>query len=74
VFAFGLATKRRGDLPVVSALGAMIALDLVLLALSERGLLPFGWGWLVVLGTCGTYALAWAFTRPARRRSPHVLE
>jgi SSS family transporter len=66
VFLFGLATERRGDLPVVSAMGAMVALDLALLALSERGLLPVGWGWLVVLGTCGTCALAYAFTRPAR--------
>ncbi len=68
VFLLGLSTKRRGDLPVVSALGAMVGLDLLLLALSERGILPFGWSWLVVLGTCGTYALAYAFTRPAARR------
>ena len=66
VFFLGLTTKRRGDRPVVSALCAMVALDLVLLALSERGLLPVGWSWLVVLGTCGTYALAYAFARPAR--------
>jgi solute:Na+ symporter, SSS family len=65
VFLLGLSTERRGDLPVVSAFGAMAALDFVLLLLSERGLLPVGWGWLVVLGTCGTYALAYAFTRPA---------
>jgi Na+/proline symporter len=65
VFLFGLGTKRRGDLPVVSAMGAMVALDLALLALSERGLLPVNWGWLVVLGTCGTCALAYVFTRPA---------
>ena len=72
VFLLGLATKRRGDLPVVSALGAVVALNLGLLALSERGLLPFDWSWLLPLGTCGTYALAYAFTRPrvpARRRA-----
>lgn len=68
VFLLGLATKRRGDLPVVSAAGAMAALDLFLLALSQRGILPFGWGWLVVLGTCGTFALAYGFTRPSAAR------
>ncbi|HEX4048004.1 MAG TPA: hypothetical protein VH309_09235 [Elusimicrobiota bacterium] len=68
VFLLGLFTKRRGDLPVVSAAGTMAALDLFLLALIERGLLRMGWGWLVVLGTCGTFALGWAFTRPGRRR------
>jgi SSS family transporter len=66
VFAFGLISKRRGDLPVVSALGAMIALNLALLILSENGYLPVSWSWLVVLGACGTCALAYAFTRPAR--------
>jgi SSS family solute:Na+ symporter len=65
-FLLGLSTERRGDLPVVCAMGAMIGLDLVLLALSEQGLLPFSWSWLVVLGTCGTYGLAYAFTRPPR--------
>jgi solute:Na+ symporter, SSS family len=69
VFVLGLATKRRGDLPVVSALGAMVALNLFLLALSEHGLLPFGWSWLVLLGTLGTCGLAYAFTRPSAARS-----
>jgi hypothetical protein len=50
-------------------MGAAMALNLFLLALSERGILPFGWSWLVVLGTCGSYALAYAFTRPASRAS-----
>ena len=66
VFALGLATKRRGDLPVVSAFGAAAVLNLFLLALSERGILPFGWSWLVPLGTCVSLGLAYAFTRPAR--------
>ena len=69
VYLLGLSTERRGDLPVVSAWGAMVGLDLILLALSERGILPFGWSWLVVLGTCGTYALAYAFTRPGRKQA-----
>jgi Na+/proline symporter len=63
VFLLGLATERRGDLPVVSAFGVVVALNLGLLALSERGLLPFDWSWLILLGTCGTFALAWLLTR-----------
>jgi SSS family transporter len=66
VFLLGLTSERRGDLPAVSAFGAMAALDLFLLILSENGLLPVSWSWLAVLGAAGTYALAWAFTRPAR--------
>lgn len=63
IFVFGLATKRRGDLSVLSAFGVMAALDLALLALSERGLLPIAWGWLVVLGAAGSFGLALLFTR-----------
>ena len=66
VFLLGLATERRGDLPVVSAFGVVVALNFGLLALSERGLLPFDWSWLILLGTCGTYALACTFTRDQR--------
>ena len=69
VFALGLATKRRGDLPVVSAFAAAVVLNLFLLALSERGVLPFGWSWLAPLGAGVTLGLAWAFTRPARIES-----
>ncbi|MDE2141516.1 MAG: hypothetical protein KGJ84_03790 [Elusimicrobia bacterium] len=62
IFLFGLATKRRGDGKVAVAFGIMIAADLILLILSERGLLPFGWSWLFVAGPIGAFALAWAFT------------
>lgn len=68
VFALGVFTRRRGDLPTVSAFGAVTALNLFLLALSERGVLPFGWSWLVPLGACATLGLACAFTRSARLR------
>jgi len=36
----------------------MALVNLVLLVLSERGVLHFAWSWLVVLGTAGTIALA----------------
>ena len=65
VFALGLTSKRRGDRTVVSVLGAMVVLNLALLALAESGRLPVSWSWLVPLGAVATYALAWALTRPA---------
>lgn len=67
VFALGLFTERRGDLPAVGSFAGIAVLNLFLLALSERGILPFGWSWLAPLGACATFGLACAFTRPARR-------
>ncbi|MFI5363083.1 MAG: hypothetical protein ACHQ49_14030 [Elusimicrobiota bacterium] len=67
-FLLGLTTERRGDVPVVAALVGIAALNLALLALSQRGLLTMDWGWLVALGALGTYGLAYAFTRPASTR------
>lgn len=66
IFLFGLTTVRRGDAAAASAFGVMTALDLSLLLLSERGTLPLDWSWLVAIGAIGTFALAGAFTRPAR--------
>ena len=34
-------------------------IDAALLTLSEKGVFPLGWSWLVILGTAGTYGLAW---------------
>jgi len=42
----------------VAAMIAMAAVNLLLLVLSETGVLPFAWSWLVILGTAGTIALA----------------
>ena len=65
VFLFGIASGRRGDRTIAAAFGIMAAIDLFLLLLGERGLLLMSWSWLSVLGAGGTFALAWAFTRPA---------
>ncbi len=40
-------------------------LNLGLLILSETGVLPLGWSWLVILGTVVTFGIGAAF-RPAR--------
>jgi solute:Na+ symporter, SSS family len=59
VFLLGLVTRRPvADLANVAAMIAMALVNLVLLLLSERGVLPFAWSWLVILGTAGTITLA----------------
>jgi SSS family solute:Na+ symporter len=68
VFLLGLTTSRRGDRPAASAFGVMTALDLALLILSERGLLPLGWSGLVALGAVGSFGLGWALTSDRARR------
>lgn len=59
VFLLGLATKRKGDKAVVVAMGTMAVVNAVLLGLSEKGIIPLGWSWLVIIGTAGTFALGW---------------
>ncbi len=60
VFLLGLLTKRKGDKAVAIAMGAMAAVNAALLLLSEYGVLPLGWSWLVIIGTAGTFGLGWA--------------
>ncbi len=63
VFLLGLLTRRRiADWANVWAMSAMALVNLLLLALSERGVLPVAWSWLVIFGTAGTMALAALFT------------
>jgi Na+/proline symporter len=59
VFLLGLLTRRRiPDTANVVAMIAMALVNVVLLTLSENGVLPFAWSWLVVIGTAGTIVLA----------------
>jgi SSS family solute:Na+ symporter len=59
VFLLGLLTRRAvADAANVVAMVAMAAVNLALLVLSERGVLPFAWSWLVIVGTAGTIGLA----------------
>ncbi len=63
VFLLGLLTRRRvADTANVAAMIAMALVNLVLLVLSERGVLVFAWSWLVIVGTAGTMALALAIS------------
>ena len=59
VFLLGLLTRRRiPDAANVAAMILMALVNVVLLALSESGVLRFAWSWLVVIGTAGTIVLA----------------
>jgi Na+/proline symporter len=67
VFLVGLVTGRPvRDWANVVAMVVMALVNLVLLILSETGVLPFAWSWLVILGTAGTMALALALSAGAR--------
>jgi len=67
VFLLGLLTRRRSDRWNVVAMIASALLNLVLLVLSEKKILPMGWSWLVVLGTATTLGLASLLSRPGPR-------
>ncbi|HTO12136.1 MAG TPA: sodium/solute symporter [Candidatus Binatia bacterium] len=61
VFLLGLLSRRPvRDRANVIAMIAMALVNLVLLTLSETGVLPFAWSWLVILGTLGTIGIALA--------------
>jgi SSS family transporter len=68
VFLLGLLSKRAvKDWANVVAMVIMALVNLVLLVLSEKGVLAFAWSWLVILGTAGTIVLALALSPAARR-------
>ncbi len=70
VFLLGLLTRRPvADGANVAAMIVMALVNLVLLVLSERGVLDFAWSWLVIVGTAGTMALALAFSAALTRGS-----
>jgi len=69
VFLLGLLTRRPvHDWANVIAMIAMAGVNLVLLLLSETGVVRFAWSWLVIVGTAGTIGLALLFSRLLTRR------
>ncbi len=67
VFLLGLLTRRRiADWANVWAMVVMALVNLALLTLSEKHILPVAWSWLVIFGTAGTMLLAVALTLPSR--------
>jgi Na+/proline symporter len=71
VFLLGLLTKRRANRANAWAMAVSAALMFVLLVLSEKGVLPLGWSWLVILGTLLTFAAGYAFGSPAETPEVH---
>jgi SSS family solute:Na+ symporter len=64
VFLLGLVTTRPvRDWANVTAMTVMAVVNLVLLVLSETGVLVFAWSWLVIIGTAGTILLALVVSR-----------
>lgn len=61
VFLLGLLTKRRCNRVNVAAMTVSALAMLVLLILSEKKIFPLGWTWLLLIGTCMTFATGWLF-------------
>lgn len=59
VFLLGLMTQRKANRANTVAMVGMALINLTLLILSEKKILPLGWSWLVILGTLGTFGLGW---------------
>lgn len=59
VFLLGLLTTRRSNRANVAGMILMAAINMALLALSEKGIFPLGWTWLVLIGTAGTFGVGY---------------
>ena len=59
VFLLGLLTARISNKVNVLAMFASACFAGLTLYLSEKGLAPIGWSWIVVIGTVSTFSLAW---------------
>jgi SSS family solute:Na+ symporter len=61
VFLLGLLTKKKGGNKAnLVAMISVACINLILLILSEKGVFPLGWSWLVIIGTAGTFLGSWA--------------
>jgi SSS family solute:Na+ symporter len=59
VFLLGLLTTRGRSATNIVAMIASAFLNLGFLLLSEKGILPLGWSWLVIFGTAVTFSLGY---------------
>ncbi|MBK8575069.1 MAG: hypothetical protein IPN90_05105 [Elusimicrobia bacterium] len=69
VFLLGLLTKRGQSNTNILAMIVSAVLNLGLLILSEKGILPLGWSWLVIFGTAVTFALGYSLS-PQKKGEP----
>ena len=59
VFLLGLMTRRVANRSNVVAMLFSAALAGLVLYLSEKGMAPIGWSWVIVIGTVSTFTLGW---------------
>lgn len=71
VFLLGLMTNRPGNRSNVLAMFISASLAGLILYLSEKGLAPIGWSWIIVIGTISTFALGW-FLSPLESKLSRV--
>jgi len=67
VFLLGLLTTRISNKGNVLAMFFSAMLAGLTLYLSEKGLAPIGWSWIIVIGTISTFTLGW-FLAPLEPR------
>jgi len=64
VFLLGFLTKRPSNRANILGMTLMAVINATLLVLSEKGILPLGWTWLLLIGTAGTFTVGY-FLGPA---------
>src|SRR5262249_39268589 len=57
VFLLGFLTKRPSNRANILGMVLMAVINAVLLVLSETGIFPLGWTWLLLIGTAGTFTV-----------------
>ena len=70
VFLLGLMTKRAVNRGNVAAMCLSAVLAGVVLYLSEKGIAPIGWSWIIVIGTVSTFAVGWLLSGPGAQAKP----
>lgn len=71
VFLLGLLTERKSNRANVLAMISLAVLNATILTLSELKVLQIGWTWLVLIGTAGTFGIAYALgPRMERKTAP----
>jgi SSS family transporter len=65
IFLLGLLTNKGCNRVNVAAMTVSALAMLVLLILSDKGIVPLGWTWLLLIGTCMTFATGWIFGKNA---------
>jgi SSS family transporter len=61
VFLLGFLTKRPSNRANMLGMTLMAVVNAVLLVLSEMGIIPLGWTWLLLIGTAGTFVIGYVF-------------